>query len=62
MMTRTLSILMAVMVVAALLALNAATVFAAPPKCPPGQTATVTVVGTGVVETCRVLQGSSRAV
>ena len=55
MMTRTLRILMALMDMAALLALNAATVFAAPPKCPPGQTATVTVVGTEVVETCRVL-------
>ena len=54
-MSRTLRILMAVMVMAALFALNAATVFAAPPKCPPGQSATVTVVGTEVVETCRLL-------
>lgn len=28
---------------------------AAPKKCPPGQTATVTVVGVDVVQTCRVL-------
>ncbi len=28
---------------------------AAPKKCPPGQTATVTVVGVDLVETCRVL-------
>ena len=55
MMTRTLRILMARMLMPALLPPNAATVFAAPPKCPPGQTATVTVVGTEVVETCRVL-------
>ena len=55
MMKRTLTILLVVMVMAALLALSAATVLAKPPKCPPGQTATVTVVGTDVVETCRVL-------
>ena len=28
---------------------------AAPKKCPPGQTAVVTVIGTEVVTTCRVL-------
>lgn len=28
---------------------------AAPPKCPPGQTAVVTVVDTELVTTCRIL-------
>jgi len=35
--------------------MTASATTAAPPKCPPGQTAVVTVVGTDLVTTCRVL-------
>ncbi len=41
--------------VAAVLGGTAAVASAAPPKCPPGQTAVVTVVGVDAVKTCRVL-------
>ena len=41
--------------VAAMVGASALGAQAAPKKCPPGQTATVTVVGVEVVETCRVL-------
>ncbi len=54
-MRRLLLILTVAMVMAAMVVVNAAPAFAAPKKCPPGQTATVEVLGTEVVETCRVL-------
>lgn len=40
---------------AGLLAVSAPAANAAPKKCPPGQTAVVTVVGVDLVTTCRVL-------
>lgn len=48
-------VIAAAAVAAGLLGASAPSAFAKPPKCPPGQTATVTVIGTDVVETCRVL-------
>ena len=42
-------------VIAAMIGGSAVGAQAAPKKCPPGQTATVTVLGVEVVETCRVL-------
>ncbi len=54
-MKRILLVLSVSLVIAAVLAATAATALAKPPKCPPGQTATVEVVGEELVETCRVL-------
>ena len=38
-----------------ILGMTASGATAKPPKCPPGQTAVVTVVGVDVVTTCRIL-------
>lgn len=38
-----------------ILGMTASAAPAKPPKCPPGQTAEVTIVGVDVVTTCRVL-------
>jgi hypothetical protein len=55
-MRRILLLLAVAMVMAAMVVATAApAAFTAPKKCPPGQTATVEVLGTEVVETCRVL-------
>ncbi len=45
----------AALMAAMMVATAAPAAFAAPKKCPPGQTATVEVLGEEVVETCRVL-------
>lgn len=42
-------------VTAGIFGMSATAAQAAPPKCPPGQTAVVTVIGTELVTTCRVL-------
>ncbi len=54
-MRRIIVLLTVAMVVAAMMVVSAIPAFAAPKKCPPGQTATVEVVGTEVIETCRIL-------
>ncbi len=51
-MKRTIMLLVVAML---MLAATAVPAFAAPKQCPPGQTATVTLVGTELVTTCRVL-------
>jgi hypothetical protein len=38
-----------------ILGMTTSAAIAKPPKCPPGQTAEVTLVGVDVVTTCRVL-------
>jgi hypothetical protein len=48
-------VLVAAAIAAGFLGSTASTALAKPPKCPPGQTATVEVVGTELVTTCRVL-------
>ena len=55
MMKRIILLLTVAMVMAAMMVASAFPAFAAPKKCPPGQTATVEVMGTEVIETCRVL-------
>jgi hypothetical protein len=47
--------IMLLMVALLMMVATAVPAFAAPKQCPPGQTATVTVVGTELVTTCRVL-------
>ncbi len=54
-MRRILLLLAVAMVMAAMVVATAVPAFAKPPKCPPGQTATVEVLNNEVVETCRVL-------
>ena len=54
-MRRIILLLTVAMVVATMLVVSAFPAFSATKKCPPGQTATVEVIGTEVVETCRVL-------
>ncbi len=54
-MRRIILLLTVAMVMVAMLVASAFPAFAAPKKCPPGQTATVEVLNNEVVETCRVL-------
>jgi hypothetical protein len=54
-MRRIILLLTVVMLMAAMMLASAVPAFADHKKCPPGQTATVEVVGIEVVETCRVL-------